>query len=248
MKLRSVLLVLVLLLLIGGGVAGYFFYNSLGALVKAQIEEQGSAALGTRVRVGSVSISATTGEGSIRGLRVENPAGFPAGDAFSLGEITLAIDISTLTSSPIVVKSISIASPSVTATLDEQGRTNLDVIRKNAESQGGSGSSSPSSESSEGFDVLIRIDRVTSTGGSVAADLTALGGKPVTVEFSDLDLRSVGGKSGSPPAAVGSTIAVAFARAVGTAIARSGADKLIDKYLEGEAGGAAKELLKRFLK
>ena len=65
MKLRSVLLVLVLLLLIGGGVAGYFFYNSLGALVKAQIEEQGSAALGTRVRVGSVSISATTGEGSI---------------------------------------------------------------------------------------------------------------------------------------------------------------------------------------
>ena len=37
-------------------------------------------------------------------------------------------------------------------------------------------------------------------------------------------------------------------RAVGTAIARSGAERLIDEKLGGEAGEAVKSLLNRFMK
>ena len=250
MKIRNVLLGVVLLVLLAGGGAFYYVYTQLDSLVKQAIEQYGSEVVGTRVRVGSVRISPTTGEGTIRGFRVANPAGFPPGDAFTLGEITLAIDLATLTQSPIVVKKVSIAEPVVNAVVDEEGRTNLDEIRKNAERSGSGGSSEapPESGSGEGPGPLIRIDRFHFADGAISADLSKLDGGKVETTLPALDMKSVGGKAGSPPADVGETIAVAFTRAVGTAIARSGAERLIDEKLGGEAGEAVKSLLNRFMK
>jgi uncharacterized protein involved in outer membrane biogenesis len=250
MKLRNVLLALVVLVLLGAGGAVYYFYSNLDAIVKQAIEEQGTAALGTDVRVGSVKISPTTGEGTIRGFRVANPSGFPAGDAFTLGEISLAIDLATVTESPVVVKSVTIGAPVVNAVVDEQGRTNLDELRKNAErNAGGGGASEPDTGGGgSGSEVLIRIDRFRFADGKIAADLSALDQGKVDASLPAIELKKVGGQSGSPPAEVGETIAVAFTQAVGTAIARSGAHRLIDEKLGGQEGEAVKSLLDRFMK
>lgn len=246
MKARHVVLGVFLLLLVGGGVALYQLYNSLDGIVKSTIEKQGTALLGVPVRVGSVQISLGTGAGTIRGLRVANPAGFPSGDAFSLGEISLDLDLSSVTGSPIVIESVVIAAPAASVVLDAKGRTNLEVIQKNLGSQSSQSGSEPSSAG--GASPLLRIDRFSFSKGEVSADMTAQGGKVVKAALPELSLREVGGKSGSTADAIGSTIASAFTRAVSTAVARAGAGALIDKHLKGQEGEAAKQLLDRFLK
>jgi hypothetical protein len=249
MKLRRVLLGALALVVLAGGAALYLVYASLDQIVKSAIEEYGRDVVGAQVRVGSVRISPTTGEGTIRGLAVANPDGFPTGDAFTLGEITLALDVTSLASSPVVVRSVVIGAPTVYAVMAEDGRTNLDVLRKNAERYAGPAVSGPAgSGNGEGDGLLIRIDRFTFTDGSVSADLPSEQGAEIETRLPEIDLRSVGGASGSPPDEIGRTIVVAFTRAVAAAVARAGAEALIDEHLEGESGEAAKQLLRRFLR
>ena len=246
MKIRNVLLLVLLALLLAGGGAFYYVYQQLDSIVASAIETYGSEAMGTRVSVSSVRISPTTGEGSIRGIRVANPAGFPPGDAFSLGEISITVDLASLTQSPIVVKSVVIGAPVVNAVVDEQGRTNLDVIRRNAETAGGGAASEPSGAS--GSPTLIRIDRFRFADGKLVADLSALDSKTLEAKLPALDLRRVGGAAGSPPEEVAETIAVAFTQKVGKVLARIAADKLIDDQIGGEGGAAVKSLLDHFMK
>ena len=84
----------VVLLLIAGGL--YYFLSSLNELVASAIESSGSEVTGTRVSVSGVDISLREGRGSIRGLRIANPAGF-SGDAVSFSDITIVIDTFSMT-------------------------------------------------------------------------------------------------------------------------------------------------------
>lgn len=251
MKLRSVLGGgLALIVLVGAG-ALFFLYSSLNGVVKSAIEEYGGELLGTSVRVGSVRISPTTGEGTIRGVTVANPDGFPSGDALTLGEITLALDVGTLMGSPIVVKRVVIAAPAVYAVMGADGRTNLDVLRRNAERYTASPASQPvdSPTSSQSDDeLLLRIEHFSFSDGSVSAVVKPEDGTTIAAPLPELDLRSLGGASGATPDEIGRTIVVAFTRAVSLAVTRAGAEIVISEYLEGDAGEVAKQLLRRFLK
>ena len=79
----------------------WLLYSSLDFVVKEAIEKYGSQATGTSVRVASVSISLTSGRGTLRGVRIANPPGFSSGDAFAFGEVTLEIDVGTVTDDPV---------------------------------------------------------------------------------------------------------------------------------------------------
>ena len=75
---------------------GVFLYNSIDSIVKAGIEKYGSEITGTRVSVGSVDISLKSGRGTIRNVVVHNPKGFSSAHVFSLGEITVDLDVTAL--------------------------------------------------------------------------------------------------------------------------------------------------------
>jgi len=202
------------------------------------------------VRVGDVRISLATGEGRIRKFSVANPSGFPEGEALALDEISVALDLESLSGSPIVVKELRIAAPVVHAVVDEQGRTNFDVIRENAKryAESDAGDASGSRDPGESPPTLLRIDVCRFQDGRIAADLTNRGGKKIETDLPPIELRSVGGAQGSEPAEVGKTVAVALSRAVAAAITRSGAELLIDEKLGGEAGEAVKTLLRRIIR
>ena len=204
--------------------AVYYVVTSLDGMVRTAIEQYGSEILGTSVRVSSVSLELTEGKGTIRGLRVANPDGFPSGDTVSFGEIALGLDVSSLGSrDPIVITLIDVAEPAVSLVMDARGKSNLQVIQENtaryASGSQGAGAPSGSEEaSSEGPPTLLAIRKLVVEGGRLAADLTAVGGERSEVELPPLRLSNVGGNKGAPPGELGTTVASAFIKSTSTAV------------------------------
>jgi hypothetical protein len=105
------LLITLVVLVIGGGVFAYLYYESG---IRRAIEIAGSNALGVPVTVTGVSLSPFTGEGSIRGLSIANPEGFDAPYAIELGGVDIAINVGSLASDIIEIKSILVSDANIT--------------------------------------------------------------------------------------------------------------------------------------
>ena len=241
MKLRKIALGAGVVVVVVLAAAVYFLLTSLDAIVERAIERYGSEITGTAVRVASVDISLSSGRGTVRGLSIANPEGFSSDPAFRLEEITLQIDVGSVTSSPIVVDEISIGAPTVLFEVNESGAANVDVIRRNAES-----GEPAAGEEEEPLRLVIR--KFSLHRGEIDADTTAVGGKEVEVKLRPLDLSNIGAPQGATPGEIGRIMARALTRQVAVAVAaqRIGSylENKIDEKLEGEAAEAAKDLLR----
>ena len=247
MKLKNVVLGGAAVVVVAVVLAVYYLSASLDGIVRSAIEDYGSEIMGTSVRVSSVSIQLREGKGTIRGLRVANPDGFPPGDAVSFGEIALGIDVGSLTSrDPIVITLINVAEPSVSFVTDAQGGSNLQALQKNtARYSGGSGDTAAGSDEPP---TRLTIRKFAVEDGLLAADLTAAGGKRVEAQLPPLRLSNVGGDKGGTPGEIGAAVAGAFVKSSLKAVARSQIDDQLDRLLSeklgGSAGQAAKDLVK----
>ena len=246
---KRILAIVVPLVLIALVAVVYFGLQNLDGLVKDAIQGVGSELVGTDVRVSSVAIDLREGRGTIRDLRIANPEGFTAGDAIRLGEITLAIDVKSVTSSPIVLDEVTVLGPQVSAEVTPAG-INLDVLRKNLERASASDGSAeaPAAESTGGAGepVRILIRKFRFADGKIASDATAVGGDQKTLELPSLVMNDVGGPAGATPAVLGEQLIGAWleqaATTVGKAEARGALDKVIDDNL-GKGADAAKKAL-----
>jgi len=99
--------VLAVLLLIGG--AFYYVSANLNGIVARVIEEKGSEATQSEVRVGGVEIDIRGGAGRIANLSVANPEPFSDDPAISFGEFQIRMDPMAVTSDPIVIGEISVS-------------------------------------------------------------------------------------------------------------------------------------------
>lgn len=231
--------------LIGGGavaalvaiavVLAVFVFSSLDSLVKKAIETVGTQVAGVPVGVAEVKIALTEGKASIKGLTVGNPKGFTSPRAFSLGEIAVTIDTSSVTGNPIVIKDISVASPEVTVEMGAQG-SNLDAIQRNLAGKGGSAPASSSSSSSGGEDKKLIIDRLALTGGAVTL-ATPIPGAKTSAKLGDIVLTGIGRKSGGASAAqVAETVLDALVKSSLKAVQGMGVGGLVEG-VAGKAGG-----------
>jgi hypothetical protein len=91
----------------------FYLWSSLDSLVAHVIEKYGSQTTQTSVRVQSVDIDLQSGAGSVNELKVGNPKGFSSPNAFTLGGITVKIDIDSITKDPIIINEITVQSPHV---------------------------------------------------------------------------------------------------------------------------------------
>lgn len=139
---KIIIAVVAVLIVIGVGL--FFLYSNLGSILKAAIEKYGTEATQANVSVNAVTLSATSGQGTISGLVVDNPKGFTTPHAFELGSISLTVDTSTITQNPVDIKAIVIDAPQVTY---EQGANggNLQTLQKNVTQYAGG---TPSARSS----------------------------------------------------------------------------------------------------
>ena len=174
---KTVFSIIILLVIV---IAGAVFYvlNNLDALVKAAIEEFGSDAVKTSVQVEEVAIRLNEGAATIYGLTVASPAGFSLPQAFSLGEVTVDINLEKTSKELVAIDAINIAAPRVfyEITADRKGSLNIlkDNLGMGAGASAGTSSGAESSKSSAGAPIKLDISRFEFKDASLHAKVVPL--------------------------------------------------------------------------
>lgn len=214
--------------------------------IKTAVESIGSQMTQSTVSLDKVDLSLTTAEGSFSGLQVGNPEGFEAANAFTLGEISFAMDPESLASDTIIIESLRIVAPSITMERAD-GRSNLDQLQSNIASYLGTDSSQEDTGQS-GKKFIIRDLRIID--GQV--NYAILGGEGLELALPDLQLTDIGDSpddsGGVSGAEAAGAIINAIISATSKAVSQSGAVKELGKSLEDqvkEKAGALKGLFKR---
>ncbi|GGD64961.1 DUF748 domain-containing protein [Lacimicrobium alkaliphilum] len=117
----------IVIALIAAGVV--YMASNLDELIRTQMETQGSKAFQTEVTVDSVAVALREGSITIAGFNVPNPQGYSDNSAFSLGEISLDLQVST--QEPYTVESLIVDKPTVLYEVDSAGKANLTVLKNN---------------------------------------------------------------------------------------------------------------------
>jgi len=237
-------------LLIGGGLLGglivviaivlFFVVSSLDSIIKAAVEKYGSEVTQVEVRLDKAKVSITSGEGSLRGLTVGNPKGFKTARAFSLGEISIVLDVGTVTQNPVVIKEIVISAPEVTYELGSGG-SNIDIIQRNINAYAGTGKgkvkeNAPSKGDDQGGKKLI-IQHLYVKKGKVNVSATMLKGKALSAALPDIHLKDIGKqKGGADPREVVEKLVRAISQSAGKAVGTLDLDKVVGSAKETVAG------------
>jgi len=242
---KKVLIGVAVLLVVVIGAAVWFVTQRLDSFVASLIEQQGTAITGTAVRVGGVDIDLRAGRGSIRGLRVANPSGYSGSEAFTLGEITLDIDLASITSSPIGIDELVVGAPEANFEVDARGRSNFQVIKSNVDRYTAGSGAAEEPTTAAGEPMRLRISRFRFEDGRVRADISAL---DVERDSFDAKLPSLrlGDVSGTP-GEIGKTVITAFTTQVAKTVAAQQGSRYLEDRIGGEAGKAVGETLRRFL-
>lgn len=225
----------------------FFLIQNLNGIVKTAIEKYGTEAAGTPVRVQKVKLELREGRGTVSGLTVGNPQGFSRQPIFRLGQITVALDIRSLTSDLPVVKLIKIGAPSFRYEVDARGRTNLGELQRNIKQfsavQKQKEKTAPKKSKSAGPHLLIK--RLSIQGGQGILDLRAVGGKTMEAKLPPIALTDLGGRQGISPSALGRTILNALVTDLQQTAVRQGAEQVIRQKLGGAAGKLEEQMNKK---
>jgi hypothetical protein len=198
---KKIILGIVLLLILAVGAGIYYVYTNLDMLVKMAIEKYGSEAVQTAVRVDKVQIKLTEGTAAIYGLTVANPQGFEAPHAFSLGEVSVGIDINSLNKSPIVINDVTIAAPEIFFEINADKKANLDVLSKNLAA--GAPAEQPEQKPEPAAkEPRLRIKKVTLSKAALEAKVVPLNNKEYSLKLPTIEMKNLGGKNGAPPAQI----------------------------------------------
>ncbi len=237
-------------LLIGGGVVAglilvvvivlFFVVSSLDSLIKVAVEKYGSEITQVDVRLKEAEVSVTSGQGVLRGLSVGNPKGFKTASAFRLGEISLALDVGTVTKDPIVIKEIVISAPEVTYELGAHG-SNISAIRRNVDASLGKGQGKAKAEGSSGKGNKdgpnLVIEHLYVRNGKVKVSATMLQGKELSAALPDIHLTGIGRqKGGATPGEVIQKVMEALGQSTAKAVSTLNLDKFLGTAQEAVTG------------
>ncbi|MDG4720747.1 MULTISPECIES: hypothetical protein [Thalassospira] len=240
----------IIFLVVGGLV---YVYVNLDDIVKTTIEKAGTRVTLAEVTVEGVAIEATQNTAAINGLVVGNPDGFKTDYAFSLGNISVRLDGSTLTSDTIRIIEVVVDAPSVTYELGN-GSSNIATIQRNVESfvqrvsgpAGAGGADGDAAGDDAGSSTKIIIDNVYVRNGNVGVSAALLQGKKLSASLPEIHLKDVGKEeNGATPAQVAGEILTAINASVFQAVSSLNVDGLLQgvgdlgKGVVGAIGGAA---------
>ncbi|MBT3558111.1 MAG: hypothetical protein HOH64_08695 [Rhodospirillales bacterium] len=223
-------------------VAGGMFFLSQNApkIIKAVIEDQGSAVTQVSVSVSNVDLSLTDLKAGIRGLVVGNPDGFKTPQAISLGEVSVKIS-DDWTMDTIVVEEVMISAPEITYEIGSNG-SNIDAIQSNVEKvAGGSGSSDSSSSGEDGPKVVINDLYIK--GGKINISASFMDGSSLSTDLPDIHLTDIGKESGgASPAEVADEIISAITKYSSSAASGIDLSSLGLADISGKAADVAGEV------
>lgn len=197
--------IIVVLLLLSGGALWFLANGSLNDYIKNQIETVGTQVTEQTVSVKAVEIKLTSGAGSILGINLANPKTYSQPNAFSLGEMTLDINLESLTSSPIIIDAIVIKSPEAFVQFTQTGGSNIQDILDAIERNTPKGDAS-AVDTEQGTEPKIKVSKIVLAGTALTLDLSAFGNKEHSATLPDIILNNIGGDAGLPASQLGSEI------------------------------------------
>lgn len=191
---RKTLVTIIAILVIAVVAAVFYVFSNLDAIVKAAIEQHGSAAVQTSVRVDNVAVKLTEGAAAIQGLTVANPDGFSLPQAFSLGEIAVDIDLDNTSKERIAIEAINIAAPQIFYEINAQRQGSLNILKDNlAKGVGADSTQGDTQSSSEAAPVKLDISRFELKQASLHAKVVPLKDKTYDLMLPALVLRNLSG-------------------------------------------------------
>jgi hypothetical protein len=197
----------------------FYLYSRLGSVIVAAVGKYGSEITQVKVRLNEAEVSATSGQGALRGLSVGNPTGFKTPSAFELGEVSLTVDISTIASDPIVIKEILVSAPHVIYELGPQG-SNIDAIKRNVDaySKAGRAAGETTKEQANGGPRFV-IENLYIRNAKVDIG-SSFSDKTMSAPLPDIHLTNIGKQNnGATPGEVTEKIIDALGKTVNTTVA-----------------------------
>ncbi len=192
---KIILSVIIILMIAVAGAVYYVFYN-LDAIVKAAIEEYGSDAINTEVRVEKVRTWLTEGTAVVYGLSVANPDGFSLPQAFSLGEMAVGLNLEKTNRELIAMDVVSIVAPQVFYEINAQRQGSLNVLKNNMDIGGESPAGAPAGDGATASDaspVKLEITRFEFKDASLHAKIAPLQDKTYDLKLPALILTDLSG-------------------------------------------------------
>lgn len=117
--------------LVAAVAAGYYFMPSLETIVQKVVHKYGSEITGTDVNLKGFKLSLTNGEGKISEITVANPKNYSSPYIFQLGEISVKVNIKSLTTDTIIIDKIAVSKPIITYEMLSLTQNNINEIQKN---------------------------------------------------------------------------------------------------------------------
>ncbi|WDE04138.1 AsmA family protein [Thalassomonas viridans] len=226
----------IIILLFCGGALWYFASGSLNLFIKEQIEQQGSAYTGQQVSVGQVDIKLTQGAGSISGLSLANPATYQQKNAFSMENVTLDINVKSLTEEPIIIDEIAIIAPQAFVEVSKTGSSNFNEILDELERNLPKSEQAPQPAGEEPAqnkqEPKIRVEKIVVSGVALTLDLSQLGNKAHQVTLPEINLTKVGGEQGLPANQLGGEIIKQVLKKISKAAKEEQKQKIKDKITD----------------
>ena len=242
-KIATVLLVLIILL--GGGL--FYLHTNLDSIVKNAIEEYGSQAAKTDVRVGSVKIVLAAGTGAINDLSIANPRGFSSSKAIETGLASIKIQPGSVTGGgPIVIDEIVIDRTQVQFEVTESGDSNLQTLENNARgSAPAAGSTAEKNQQAEvpSRKVIINHLYIRNAQATISHPLLK---EQLSAQLPTIELKDIGkDTNGASPAQVAEQVLKGITQSAKQAASAQLNKKLGGVLMKKATGSGADKVLNR---
>jgi hypothetical protein len=191
--------------------------KNLDGIIKEVIERVGSQLTHTQVTVAKVEFSLQEGRGEIHGLKIANPPGYNSPYLFSMNEVAVELDPSTLTGGVIVIREVLVDGADLQA--EQKGTTtNLKDLMDNM-NKGAADSAAAPAESTADSGVRLMLEKFAFTGTAATLSTQLWGDKSVSIP--DIKLQDIGDKeTGLTPQQLGNRMIAALVKQMEAAVAK----------------------------
>jgi hypothetical protein len=209
--------------------------QNLDTLVKEAIVHYGSAAAGTSVKIADVDISLREGRGTLRGMTVANPPGYSQAPLFTLDNISIVIDRSTLTADVPLINEVRVGASSFRYELDKNGRSNLAALQRQAKSSSRKEAADAKSTADPPAQRRYRIKRLEIVDGEAVLHLGSVGVGQAAVRVPGMVLRDLGGSRGLTAQELADTVLAELLKNLEKSVAAKGIDRLRQSWSDKAA-------------
>jgi len=172
----------------------------LGSIVKSTVNRFGPKIVGAPVELAAVTISPRTGEGTLGGFVVGNPAGWSSPKAFSLGTVHIQLEPKSLLGDVIVINELVIDRPEFNYETRVVS-SNIGDLLANIEKYIGGGEKDATKTSGPGKKFIVKKLRFTNGNATIGVGAAALPVPLPEIRLDDIGVAE-GGITGGRLAAV----------------------------------------------